>query len=119
VLRGGERERGPIFWEHQGNRAVRQGRWKAVSRWRRAWELYDLEADRTELRNLAAAQPERVRELVALYEEWAERAAVGPWPWVIRPLRWGVAAAGLFGLLVATLLSAWLWRRRTAARGGR
>jgi arylsulfatase len=119
VLRGGDRERGPIFWEHQGNRAVRQGRWKLVSRWRRGWELYDLEADRTELRNLAAEQPERVRELVALYEEWAESAAVGPWPWVIRPLRWGVAAVGLSGLLIVALLLARLWRRRMAARESR
>jgi arylsulfatase len=112
VLRGGGRERVPIFWEHQGNRAVRQGRWKLVSRWRQGWELYDLETDRTELRNLAAEQPERVRELAARYQEWAERAAVGPWPWVIRPLRRGVAAVGLAGLLIAALLFAWLMRRR-------
>ena len=111
MLRGGRRERGPIFWEHQGNRAVRQGRWKLVSRWRRGWELYDLEADRTELRDLAAEQPERAHELAAWYEEWAERAGVGSWPWVIRPLRWGAALLGLTVLLTAALLFAWLRRR--------
>jgi arylsulfatase len=114
VLRGGDRERGVIFWEHQGNRAVRQGRWKLVSRWRRGWELYDLEEDRTELRDLAAEQPERVRDMVGLYEEWAESAAVGPWPWVIRPLRRGVAVLGLGGLAAAALLFAWMRRRRLA-----
>ena len=61
----------------------------------------------------------RVRELAARYEEWAEGAAVGPWPWVIRPLRRGVAAAGISGLLIAASLFSRLWRPRTAARGGR
>ena len=111
ILKGGRRERGTLFWEHQGNRALRQGSWKLVSRWRGGWELYDLEADRTELRNLAAEQPERVRELETLYEEWAAGADVGPWPWVVRPLRQGVAVLGLAGLAAAVLVFAWLWRR--------
>jgi arylsulfatase len=111
VLKGGARERGTLFWEHQGNRALRQGSWKLVSRWRGGWELYDLEADRTELRNLAAEQPERVRELATLYEEWAADAGVGPWPWVIRPFRQGVTVLGLAGLAVAALVFAWLRRR--------
>jgi arylsulfatase len=112
LLRGGGRDRGTIFWEHQGNRAVRQGRWKLVSRWRRGWELYDMDADRTELRNLAAEHPERMRELTALYEAWAESAGVAPWPWVIRPIRWAAAALGLVCLAAAALVFAWLWRRR-------
>ncbi len=76
-----------IFWEHEGNRAVRQGQWKLVSmhpgRGRSdpgAWELYDLETDRTELNNLADKQPEKVKELAALYDAWAKRANVVPWP---------------------------------------
>jgi arylsulfatase len=119
VLRGGGRERGPIFWEHQGNRAVREGRWKLVSRWRQGWELYDLEADRTELRDLADQHPERVRELATAYAEWAESAAVGPWPWVIRPLRWAAAALVLVGSGAAALALAALRRRRNPKRGGR
>jgi arylsulfatase len=117
VLEGGARQRGPLFWEHQGNRALRQGRWKLVSRWRGGWELYDLEADRTELSDLAAEQPERVRELVALYEAWAQEAGVGPWPWVIRPLRQGVAVLGLVALAVAALVFLWL-RRRARRQAG-
>ncbi len=72
-----------IFWEHEGNRAVRQGNWKLVSRHRdddrAAWELYDLAADRTEMNNLAATNPRKAAELAALYEGWAARANVAPW----------------------------------------
>ena len=68
-----------IFWEHEGNRAVRQGKWKLVSRYPDAWELYDLEADRTEMKNLAEQQPQKVKELIGKYEAWAARAHVVPW----------------------------------------
>ncbi|MBA2354783.1 MAG: arylsulfatase, partial [Acidobacteria bacterium] len=55
--------RQPIFWEHESNRAVRQGKWKLVASENQQWELYDIEADRTESHDLAATQPDRVREL--------------------------------------------------------
>ena len=73
-------EREAIFWEHEGNRAVRQGEWKLVSRHPGRWELYDMEADRTELTNLAQKYPEKVEQLKALYESWAARCGVQPWP---------------------------------------
>ena len=69
-----------IFWEHEGNRAVRKGKWKLVSKHPGRWELYDLEADRTELNNLAEKQPRVVEELKALYNAWAKRSFVTPWP---------------------------------------
>jgi len=69
-----------LFWEHEGNRAVRRGKWKLVSAHTHNWELYDLEADRTELKNLARKHPEKVNELGALYERWAKRCGVRPWP---------------------------------------
>ena len=74
-----------IFWEHEGNRAVRQGNWKIVARYNREesrdgeWELYDLEADRTEMNNLAETNPDKVAELAALYDEWAKHAGVVEW----------------------------------------
>jgi arylsulfatase len=85
ILRTGTRPgHEAIFWEHEGNRAVRQGKWKLVSRHPGAWELYDLEADRTEMRDLAATSPGKATELAGLYNQWAKRCNVEPWP-VQRP----------------------------------
>jgi len=69
-----------IYWEHEGNRAIRQGKWKLVAAHKGPWELYDLEADRTELNNLANQHPEKVEQLEAMYQIWAERCGVLPWP---------------------------------------
>jgi arylsulfatase len=69
-------ERGPLFWEHEGNAAVRVGKWKLVRRYPGPWELYDMEADRTELTDISASHPERVRDMSAMYQEWAERCGV-------------------------------------------
>ena len=77
-------EREALYWEHEGNRAVRKGKWKLVSKHPGRWELYDLEADRTELNNLAQKNPQKVEQLKGLYESWAARCGVRPWP-VRRP----------------------------------
>lgn len=82
----------PALW-----RAVRRGRWKLVSPdhtyqynpWRsdrkgrvlrrppadldQLWELYDIEADRTETNNLASRHPDRVKKLATLYADWDRR----------------------------------------------
>jgi arylsulfatase A-like enzyme len=83
----GKQRRGhdAIYWEHEGNRAVRQGNWKLVSRYRGAWELYDLEADRTELHNLAPSRSGRVQRMSAMYNAWAARAGVIPWSELQKP----------------------------------
>ena len=54
-----------LFFEHQGNRAVRAGRLKLVAFDDEPWELYDFNVDRTELDDLAAKHPDRVKELDA------------------------------------------------------
>ncbi len=73
--------RDALFWEHEGNAAVRAGDWKLVRQGREgAWELYDLAKDRTEQTDLAAIQPDRVKTLAAQWETWAVRANVKPYP---------------------------------------
>ncbi len=61
----------PIYWEHEGNAAVRWGKWKLVREYEKPWELYDVEADRTELHDLSQQQSAKRDEMVALWERWA------------------------------------------------
>ena len=71
----------PIYFEHEGNRALRDGQWKLVAKGPGGkWELYDMLADRTETHDLASAEPEKLKELIAKWEAWATRANVTPWP---------------------------------------
>ena len=74
-------EREALYWEHEGNRAVRVGKWKLVAKGRNGkWELYDMEADRSELDNLSEKQPDRVKQMSDLWTRYAERTNVLPWP---------------------------------------
>jgi arylsulfatase A-like enzyme len=82
IFRGEQRERAPIFWEHEGNRAVRDGKWKLVAKYRGAWELYDMEADRTETNDLAEKYSAVAKYMNRLWEQWADRTQVEPWPMV-------------------------------------
>jgi arylsulfatase len=62
-----------IWWQHEGNRALRVGDWKIVAAGAQSdWELYDLSKDRSESNNLAAQQPERVK---AMAEIWSKQTA--------------------------------------------
>jgi arylsulfatase A-like enzyme len=67
-----------LFWEHEGNAAVRRGPWKLVRKYPGDWELYDVAADRTELTDLAPERPELVAELAEAYDAWAARCDVIP-----------------------------------------
>lgn len=67
-----------IFWEHQGNRAIRMGQWKLVSKRGGTWELYDLDADRAELNDLSAAMPDRVAEMEVAWLAWGNRVGWVP-----------------------------------------
>lgn len=68
----------PLYWEHEGNAAIRVGKWKLVKQYPNDWELYDMQLDRTELNDLAPSEPEKVRQYVDGYEKWAKRCGVLP-----------------------------------------
>jgi len=84
-------KREAIFWEHEGNKAIRKGKWKLVMDFKRnsklgeaeknQWELYDIENDKTEMNNLALQYPDRVKQMADLWEQWAYRTNVLPGPW--------------------------------------
>jgi arylsulfatase A-like enzyme len=69
----------PIFWEHEGNRGIRLGRWKLVSRHPDGWELYDMDADRVESKDVAAGHRALVGRLASQWDAWAKRARVDSW----------------------------------------
>ncbi len=79
-----------LYFDHHLNGAIRDGEWKLVRYGQasreasvRAWELYDMEKDRSETNNLAKEHPEKVKDLEAKWEKWAVRARVKPWPWKV------------------------------------
>ncbi len=65
-----------LHWAHMGNHAIRAGKWKLVMEKNGPWELYDMEADRTETHNLADEKPDVVAELKAKFDDWAEQVGV-------------------------------------------
>ena len=79
AFQGKQIDREAIYWEHEGNRAIRADDWKLVAKGTAgAWELYNVVTDRAEMHNLAAEEPTRVRVLSAMWEKYAERANVLP-----------------------------------------
>ena len=67
-------------WELFGRRAIRQGDWKALHLPEPYgpgdWQLYDLSADRGEINDLAATHPEKLAELLALWDRYVEDTGV-------------------------------------------
>jgi len=84
-----------LYWEHEGNRAVREGKWKLVSKsdfnsfiWDKEnelalenWELFDMELDRIEMNDIASAHPEKVKEMSSKWLAWAKRTGIVPRPY--------------------------------------
>jgi len=77
----------PIFWEHEGNAAVRHGKFKLVKAYAPGnpanWELYDISKDRAESNDLSAELPDVVAELSAYYEQWRVKNGVLPYDRVL------------------------------------
>ena len=76
AMRGEAEVDRPLFFEHEGHRAVRAGRWKLASMAGQPWELYDMEADRVELSDLASRDPARVAQMAKQWADWAARCHV-------------------------------------------
>ena len=88
-------DREAIFWEHEGNRAVRKGKYKLISRaskkhsflWDKTdklelsdWELFDMELDRTEMNDIASDHRELVAEMSDMWLAWGKRTGIIPRP---------------------------------------
>ncbi len=78
----------PIFWEHEGNKAVRIGDFKLVMDWDAKnddnWELYNITKDRSEMHDLRAQMPEKAEEMKKLWHEWADSHYVMPWDSIVK-----------------------------------
>ena len=82
---GHDNQRGKVFWEHEANMAMRDGKWKLVAKTPEEHEfstaslrLYNLEDDPVELNDLSAAEPGRVKRMYAEWQAWA--ADIGAFP---------------------------------------
>ena len=88
-------DREAIYWEHEGNRAIRLGKWKLISKankkssfiWDKVdelplenWELFDMEKDRTEMFDVAQQNSELVNKMAVMWQEWAKRTGIVPRP---------------------------------------
>lgn len=93
VFDGKPLEERPIYWEHEGNRAVRLGKWKLVSKAKdpqywdaiadlpiEYWELYNMEKDRTETNDIAKNHSDQVLKMSAMWMDWAKRTGTVPRP---------------------------------------
>ena len=79
LFSGGAIKREAIYWEHEGNRAIRKGDWKLVAKGANGpWELYNLQDDRTELTDRSESAPELAKMLAEMWQAYAERANVLP-----------------------------------------
>lgn len=74
ALRGGTEpiHAEPIYWEHEGNAAMRWGKWKLVREYKKPWELFDIASDRTEINNLVEVETTQRDRMIAMWESWAD-----------------------------------------------
>jgi arylsulfatase A-like enzyme len=68
-----------LYWRFGLSRAIRKGDWKLMTVDGENWQLYNLRDDIAESRDLASAQPERVKELRAAYDAWNSQQAEPRW----------------------------------------
>jgi len=79
----------PIFWEHEANVALRDGKWKLVKEDKeKDFQLYDMDADRTELNDLSKKEPAVMAKMMKEYEAMYKK--VGAMPLKFPNNRWFV-----------------------------
>jgi arylsulfatase len=69
-----------LYFEHEGTRAVREGRYKLTALRGDSWKLYDMERDRTEMDDLSSKEPRLVESLAKKWDAWASENQVTPFP---------------------------------------
>jgi arylsulfatase len=95
VFASQELDREALYWEHEGNRAVRMGKWKLISKaskkrsfiWDQVeeldlenWELFDMENDRTEMHDISKENTDVVSKMANMWLVWAKRSEAIPRP---------------------------------------
>jgi arylsulfatase len=79
LLQGGEFQRAqPLFWDYDGQQAVIRSSWKLLKEDGGLWQLFNLQADPLETRDLSRRHPDLVAELVGLHRDWARANNVLP-----------------------------------------
>jgi arylsulfatase len=69
----------PLFWEWKNGQAARDGKWKLVrDGLNNRWSLFDINADPTEVNDLAEKYPQQVEKMDAMFQEWQKRVAIVP-----------------------------------------
>jgi len=68
-----------IYWEHEGNRAIRDGDWKLVAGYNEPWALHNITTDRSEQHDLSRQYPERVKAMATAWDDYAARTQVVDW----------------------------------------
>ena len=68
-----------LYWEYRGQVAVRKGNWKAFKPGKQDWQLYNLDTDTTEEKDLAKQHPAILQELIAHAEASHIPPAPGSW----------------------------------------
>jgi arylsulfatase A-like enzyme len=69
-----------LFWEHNGNWAIRKGDWKLVTTYNEEPELFNLADDPAEQKDLSSEFIQKFNELKLDYINWAGKTGVLPWP---------------------------------------
>ena len=65
----------PLFWQWQKGKAIRNGKWKLVSDNNGPWELYDMEIDQTETKDLIQDFTEVAEDLTTKWDNWMKESA--------------------------------------------